>query len=95
MSRNQPARTPDNFPRMKHRAAGRLQRRHRGGTYTGGYRCPEHGIKWDWTDVSAAEQDEIDREIADHEAMHDFYYDNEYAPGDSPFDRWEAVAKPE
>lgn len=90
MSRGQLARTPDNFPRMKWRAAGRTRRdqyRHesrrradmvRGllfgkpsGTYTGGYRCAEHGIKWDWTDVTAAEQDEIDRDIADHEATHD------------------------
>jgi hypothetical protein len=70
MSRGQLARTPDNFPRMKWRAAGRLARRYRGGSYGGGYRCSEHGIAWDWDNVSAAEQDEIDRDIADHEAMH-------------------------
>lgn len=71
MSRGQLARTPDNFPRMKWRAAGRLRRRYRGGTYTGGYRCPEHGIAWNWGKIGADEYEAIQQDIADHEAEHD------------------------
>lgn len=76
MSRGQLARTPANFPKMKYRAAARD---HKGfmkwrareeeprGTYTGGYRCPEHGIIWDWDNVDAREMDAIEADIADHE----------------------------
>jgi hypothetical protein len=69
MSHGQKQRTPANFPKMKHRAAGRLR-----STYTGGYYCGAHGIRWNWTNVSAAEMDAIDADIADHEyAWHGDY----------------------
>jgi hypothetical protein len=76
MSHGQKQRTPANFPRMKHRAYGRLfpVLRLRPGTYTGGYYCGAHGIRWNWTNVSAAEMDAIDNDIANHEyAWHGDY----------------------
>lgn len=69
MSSGQTPRTPEYFPRMKHRRAGRL----RGPTvsYGGGYICSEHGISWHWGRVGAFEMRCIEAEIEDHEAWHD------------------------
>jgi hypothetical protein len=77
MSHGQKQRTPANFPKMKHRAAGRLRRdgwRRRSGTHTGGYYCGEHGIRWLWENVTGAELENIENDIADHE---DYHYSTE------------------
>lgn len=74
MSRGQLPRTPEYFPRMKHRRAGRL----RGPTVSegGGYVCSEHGIWWKWGRIGKVEYEQILAEIDGHEAWHEYpdYY---------------------
>ena len=65
MSRGQTPRTPANFPRMKHRAFGRQI-----ASWGGGMICP-CGLHIYWGKVSRAEYDEIQQELADHDAYCD------------------------
>lgn len=67
MSKGQLARTPENFPKMKHRARGRL-------IYStgGGYICTRHHIDWRWGKVTLAEYLEIQEDIEQHEIEHDW-----------------------
>ena len=63
MSKGQLARTPENFPRMKHRAF-----RRRIVTWGGGYICNAHGIHWTWGKLLLPEYLAIQGDIDDHEA---------------------------
>lgn len=67
MSRSQLARTPRNFPRMKHRAAGRLLQV---GSWGGGMVCP-CGTRIMWGKVGREEYAKIQAMIEDHEAWCD------------------------